>query len=110
MIEIFASIGVISMLIVAVTIIAVLITYVEDAAEKLRYRKRLKNRFKGGPTAKCFCKDCRHYSETHKPSKHNHGAGECRANQGLVVSDCWFCWRSSPIEHSEAKRREKLGC
>ena len=109
-VKIFASIGVISTFIVAVGIIAVLIAYVEDAAEKLRYRKRLKNRFKGGPIAKCFCKDCRHYSETHKPTKHNHGAGECRAHQGLIVSDCWYCWRASPVEHSEAKRREKLGC
>ena len=85
-------------------------TFIEDAVDNYKYKKWLKSRFDGGPTAKCFCKDCRYYSEINKPSKNNHGAGECRAHQGLVVSDCWYCWRASPIEHSEAKRREKLGC
>ena len=85
-------------------------TFIWDTVYNYKYKKWLKSRFDGGPTAKCFCKDCRYYSEINKPSKHNHGAGECRAHQGLVVSDCWYCWRASPIEHSEAKRREKLWC
>lgn len=110
MIRIFASIGVISLFIFAVAAIAVLTTLVEEAAEKRRYRKRIKTRFKGGPTAKCFCKDCRYYFETHKPTKHNHGVGDCRTHKGWVVSDCWYCWSASPVEHAEAKRREKLGC
>ena len=80
-------------------------TFIGDAVDNYKYKKWLKSRFDGGPTAKCFCKDCRYYSEINKPSKHNHGA-----HQGLVVSDCWYCWRASPVEHSEAKRREKLGC
>ena len=110
MVEIFASIGVISTFVVGVTLLAIIVEIVGYAVKNHKYKKRLKNRFKGGTTAKCFCKDCRYYSETHNPSKHNHGAGECRAHQGLVVSDCWYCWRASPVEHSEAKRLEKLGC
>ena len=63
MVEIFASVGVIATFILAAAVIAVLTTAVEEAAEKRRYRKRIKNRFKGGPTAKCFCKDCKYYYE-----------------------------------------------
>ena len=85
-------------------------TFILDAVDNYKHKKWLKSRFDGGPTAKCFCKDCRYYSEINKPSNNNHGAGECRAHHGLVVSDCWYCWRASPVEHSEAKRREKLGC
>ena len=87
-------------------------TFILDAVDNYnyKYKKWLKSRFDGGPTAKCFCKDCRYYSEINKPSKNNNGAGECRVHKGLFVSDCWYCWRASPVEHSEAKRREKLGC
>lgn len=83
-------------------------TFIGDAVDNYKYKKWLKSKFDGGPTAKCFCKDCRYYSEINKPSNHNHGAGECRAHRGLIVSDCWYCWCASPVEHSEAKRREKL--
>ena len=109
-VEIFTCIGMVTSIILGIALCTSISIFIWDAVDKHAYKKRLKSRFKGGPTAKCFCKDCRHYSETHKPTKHNHGAGECRAHQGLIVSDCWYCWRASPVEHSEAKRREKLDC
>lgn len=108
MIRIFASIGVISLFIFAVAAIAVLTTLVEEAAEKRRYRKRIKTRFKGGPTAKCFCKDCKFYHETSKPDKYNHGAGDCRAHNDWGVADSWYCWTATPIDYDEAKRREEI--
>lgn len=108
MIRIFASIGVISLFIFAVAAIAVLTTLVEEAAEKRRYRKRIKTRFKGGPTAKCFCKDCKFYHETSKTDRYNHGAGDCRAHNGWGVADSWYCWTATPLDYEEAKRREEI--
>lgn len=91
-----------------VSVIAVLTTLAEEAAEKRRYRKRLKNRFNGGPTAKCFCRDCEYYHETSKPDKYNHGAGDCRAHKGWSVKDSWYCWTATPLDYYEAKRREEI--
>ena len=109
-IKIFASIGVIATFIVGISLLMFIEDLIESAVNNRKYKKQLKSRFDGGPTAKCFCKDCRYYSEINKPSKHNHGAGECRAHQGLAVSDCWYCWRAYPVGDTEIKRREKLGC
>ena len=109
-VRIFTFIGIIASIILGIALCTGISIFIEDAVNNYNYKKRLKSRFKGGPTAKCFCKDCRHYSETHKPTKHNHGAGDCRAHHGWAVSDCWYCWSASPVEHTEAKRREKLGC
>ena len=106
----FTCIGIITSIILGIALCTGISIFIEDAVDNYKYKKWLKSRFNGGPTAKCFCKDCRYYSEINNPSKHNHGAGECRAHRGLFVSDCWYCWRASPVEHSEAKRREKLGC
>ena len=63
-------------------------TFIEDAVDNYKYKKWLKSRFDGGPTAKCFCKDCRYYSEINKKSKHEHEAGACRHNTGLRVRYC----------------------
>lgn len=108
MIRIFASIGVISLFLVAVAAIAVISTAIEEAAEKRRYRKRIKTRFAGGPTAKCFCKDCKFYRETSKPDRCNHGAGDCRAHNGWGVMDSWYCWTATPVDYDEAKVRDKI--
>ena len=107
MIKIFASIGVIATFIFAVAAVAVLTTLAEEAAEKRRYQKKLKSRFKGGPTAKCFCKDCVSYCERCKPDKYNHGAGDCRVHAGRRVQDNWYCWSATPIEYDEAKKERR---
>ena len=108
MLKIFASIGVISTFILVVAVIAVLTAVAEGAAEKRRYKKRIKTRFKGGPTAKCFCRDCKYYCETSKPDKYNHGAGDCRAHNGWGVMDSWYCWTATPVDYDEAKRRKEI--
>ena len=108
MIKIFASIGVISVFIIVVAVIAVLTTLAKEAAENRRYQKKLKSRFKGGPTAKCFCKDCVSYCEIYKPDKYNHGAGDCRVHAGRRVQDNWYCWSATPIEYNEAKGRKEI--
>ena len=109
-VRIFTCIGIIASIILGIALCTGISIFIEDTVDSYKYKKWLKSRFDGGPTAKCFCKDCRYYSEINKPSKNNHGAGECRAHKGLFVSDCWYCWRASPVEQNKEKRREKLGC
>lgn len=108
MIKIFASIGVIAVFTFAVAVMVALTTLAEEAAEKRRYEKRIKTRFKGGPTAKCFCRDCKFYHETSKPDKYNHGAGDCRAHNDWGVMDSWYCWTATPVDYDEAKRRKEI--
>jgi hypothetical protein len=107
-VKIFASIGVIATFILVVMFVALIISGIEVLVNDRRYNKRIKNRFKGGPTAKCFCKDCEFYNETSKPDKYNHGAGDCRAHNGWGVMDSWYCWTATPIDYDEAKRREEI--
>ena len=108
MIKIFASIGVIALLLVAVAAIAVISAALEEAAENRRYMKKLKTRFKGGPTAKCFCKDCTSYREVYRPDKCNHGAGDCKVHTERRVQDNWYCWAATPVDYDEAKRRKEI--
>lgn len=107
-VKIFASIGVIATFILVVTFIALISSGIEELVDYNRYRKRLKNRFNGGPTAKCFCKDCEFYHETSKPDRYNHGAGDCRAHKGWSVMDSWYCWTATPLDYHEAKRRAEI--
>lgn len=108
MIKIFASIGVIATFISVVTFVALFSSGIKELVDNRRYKKRIKTRFAGGPTAKCFCKDCRFYHETSKPDKYNHGAGDCRAHNGCGVMDSWYCWTATPVDYNEAKRREEI--
>ena len=104
-IRIFASIGVVAVFILAVSSIVIIATAIEVESDKRRYKKKLKSRFKGGPTAKCFCKDCDYYCERYKPDKYNHGAGDSRVHAGRRVQDNWYCWSATPVDYEEANRR-----
>lgn len=105
--KVFASIGVIATFILVVTFVALFSSGIEELINEHRYKKRIKNRFNGGPTAKCFCRDCRYYNETSKPDKYNHGAGNCTTHRGDDVKDSWYCWKATPVDYYEAKRRKK---
>ena len=64
-IKIFASIGLIVTFILGVGFLATILALMDDAISEHRYNKQLKSRFEGGPTAKCFCKDCKYYLYYH---------------------------------------------
>ena len=105
-IKIFASIG----LIVTVTLVgglfAAIVGLLDDVIIKHRYNKQLKNRFKGGPTAKCFCKDCKYYYEKIKDTKHDSSSGECEAHNWWDVRDNCYCWAATPLDYDETKKKE----
>ena len=108
---IFTSIGVIATFIVGILLLVLIedfIENVESAINDRKYKKQLKSRFNGGPTAECFCKDCKFYNETSKPNKYNHGAGDCSVHQEWGVRDNCYCWAATPLDYDETKRREEI--
>lgn len=106
-VKIFASIGVIVTFIVGIALLEAIYSFIYDAMNKHRYNKQLKSRFKGGPTAKCFCKDCKYY-EKMIDTKHDSSTGECAAHYWWGVRDNCYCWDATPLGYDETKRREEL--
>ena len=107
-IKIFASIGLIVTFILGVGFLAAIWAFIDDAISEHRYNKQLKRRFEGGPTAKCFCKDCKYYYEKIKDTKHDSSTGECEAHNWWGVRDNYYCWSATPLDYDEAKRREEI--
>lgn len=107
----FASIGVIvTSFIVGIVLFVLIKEFIDIVANNRKYKKKLKSRFEGGLTAKCFCKDCKYYHEKINNNNHGPNVGECAAhNNWWSVRDNWYCWNATPVEYDEAKRREKLG-
>lgn len=110
-VKIFASIGVIATsFIVGIALLTLLVLIkelIESAVNDRKYKKKLKSRFEGGLTAKCFCKDCKYYHEKINNNNHDPNVGECAAhNNWWGVRDNWYCWKATPVGYDEAKRRE----
>ena len=107
-VKIFASIGVIATFIVGISLLVFIEKLIESAVNNRKYKKQLKSRFEGGPTAKCFCKDCKYYYEKIKDTKHNYSTGECEAHNWWDVRDNCYCWAATPLDYDETKRREEI--
>ena len=105
-IKIFASIGLIVTTILVGVLFASILALMDDVISEHRYNKQLKSRFEGGPTAKCFCKDCKYYYEKIKDTKHNSSTGECEAHNWLDVRDNCYCWAATPLDYDETKKRK----
>ena len=106
-IKIFASIGLIVTFILVVVLVESIWSLIGYVVSEHRYNKQLKSRFEGGPTAKCFCKDCKYYYEKIKDTKHDSSTGVCEAHNLWRVRDNWYCWSATPLDYDEAKRREE---
>ena len=107
-VKIFVSIGVIATLIVGIALLMLIKELIESAVNNRKYKKQLKNRFEGGPTAKCFCKDCKYYYKKIKDTKYDSSTGECADHNWLGVRDNYYCWDATPLDYDEAKRREEI--
>ena len=114
-VKIFASIGVIATFIVGILLLVLIEDFIENVEDLIesaindrKYKKQLKSRFEGGPTAKCFCKDCKYYYEKIKDTKHNYSTGECEAHNWWDVRDNCYCWAATPLGYDGAKRREEI--
>lgn len=62
----FAYIGILTVAIVGIMAGIFVISHLCDllgkVIKKLKYKNRIKNRFAGTPTAKCYCIDCKYHS------------------------------------------------
>lgn len=63
------------------------ISLVIDEIKDLRRKYIQKHRFDKSPTAKCYCKDCEHWSPK---------SGDCLKFSGYKTTDSWFCWQAEP--------------
>ena len=104
---IFTSIGVIATFILGIALLVFIEELIESAINDHKYKKQLKSRFNGGPTAECFCKDCKYYEKI-KDTKYDSSTGECVAHNWLGVRDNYYCWAATPLDYYEAKRREEI--
>ena len=107
-IKIFASIGLIVTFILVAGLFRAILGFIDDAINEHKYKKQLKSRFKGGTTAKCFCRDCRYYHEKINNNDHGPNVGECAAHNWWGVRDNCYCWDATPLDYDEAKRREEI--
>lgn len=78
--------------------------FISKLINKLRWKYKYKHRFDKPPIAKCYCKDCRHYSG-------NIGLGWsandlCTMHAGWHVAKNWFCWNAEPCEKDPSLEKE----
>lgn len=106
--NLFEAIGIVVCLIFIICLVMYISIFGAEIVAKFMHRRKIKHRFDGGPTAKCFCKDCKYYSEYNASDKYNYGSGTCNAHKNWGVADDWFCWNATPLPLDESKRREKL--
>lgn len=107
-IKIFASIGLIVTFILVAGLFGAILGFIDDAINEHKYKKQLKSRFKGGTTAKCFCRDCRYYHEKINNNDYGPNVGECAAHNWWCVRDNCYCWDATPLDYDKAKRREEI--
>lgn len=96
----FTFFGIISSVIVLVTIIMFIIMtayyFITEKIEELKYDYKAKHRFDKPPLANCYCIDCKSYNRKNE---------RCyRLNRS--TADNWFCWNAEPIDVETAKQLE----
>jgi hypothetical protein len=85
--DVFVMIGLLTTIIIAAYVIALIILAIKELLEILIRNYRQKHRFSKAPKAKCYCVDCIH---------HNNKTGECYRLKGWHTADNWFCWNAEP--------------
>lgn len=95
----FTFFGIISSVIVLVTIIMFIIMatyyFITEKIEELKYDYKAKHRFDKPPLANCYCIDCKSYNRENE---------RCyRLNRG--TADNWFCWSAErkQVENEQEK-------
>lgn len=81
----FTLFGIISSIIVLITIIMFIIMnayyFIVEKIEELKYDYKTKHRFDKPPLAKCYCKDCKYHGYN----------GKCYSFTERYTADNWFC-------------------
>lgn len=96
-IKVLAIIGFLALGITSALIVILVIQYVKDKIEDLKYWYRYKHRFDKPPIAKCYCFDCIH---------HDNNSGRCYAfheDSNRLTADNCFCYRAEPKKKNSEK-------
>lgn len=80
-------IGLLSIIAIILVGVAILVDAIKERIRNLKMKHIIKHRFDKPPTAKCYCKDCKHWIED--------GAC-CTIFKGWRTADNWFCWKAEP--------------
>ena len=101
MIKMFASIGVLTVIFVAVLALIIATESLEERVKESKRQHTIKHRFDKPPTAKCYCRDCKFWIPEN---------GECHVShtaKGYCMADNWFCYSAEPVTGEIGKQREE---
>lgn len=88
-IKIFTFIGIVSTAGIAGLVMTAFTDWLKGKIKEAKRNRRIKHRFDGKPTAKCWCRDCR---------MHNNRSGSCSLpGIGKYTPDNGFCYEADPI-------------
>lgn len=65
---------------------ALLVAYIRELIDAMKWNWKYKHRFDKSPTAKCYCIDCKYYNKK----------VEWCSSFGRCVGDSCFCWDAEP--------------
>lgn len=89
--------GMLTAIVVVWTLLYVAFCGIKEGVAKLKWRYKYKHRFDKPPTAKCYCRDCKHHgSETNQCYRFGETTKEYRC-----TADNWFCWEAEPREKED---------
>lgn len=86
MIEIFALVGVITVVCGVILGVILISAWIRDVVEHKMYKYKIAHRWKKKPIAKCYCRDCKYWDEKRVV---------CNRTD-LVIPSCGFCWDAEP--------------
>lgn len=85
--DFLAIIGGATLWVIAFFLLIALWYLIKELIDIAKRAYRIKHRFDGPPTAKCYCRDC---------TKHNNETKQCSKFSGWYTADNWFCWDADP--------------
>lgn len=91
-IYVFAFFGLIALLAVVALFLVWAKECIEDTISIAKWKYTYKHRFDKAPTAKCYCKDCKHYCRS---------TNSCCMFDDRKMAEEWFCWRAEPTKYDK---------
>lgn len=92
--DLLAIIGLAAIVALSSAMVVLAFVAIKEGIAKLKWKYKYKHRFDKSPTAKCYCRDCKHHgSETNQCYRFGETTKEYRC-----TADNWFCWEAEPRE------------
>ena len=94
--DFFQLLGIGICVLIVVMLIMDGIEWVKHKVEEIKRQHQVKHRFDKPPLAKCYCKDCVHYTPYDSLNEEPPYTGRCTQHDGWYVADCYFCIDAEP--------------